>query len=137
MINLGEKIKSWIKDLILLLKSFFVQEFFQNPIVDWLLILNLLINFVNWLVLIFFLQPVDFPLILHYNVYFGVDLKGNYTKAFLIPLAGFLLTLINFWLSFYLYREKERIASYLLLLAALMVQTSLLIYSLSLIIINY
>ncbi|HEX7586107.1 MAG TPA: hypothetical protein VF390_00505 [Patescibacteria group bacterium] len=119
------------------IRSFFVQEYFKRAIVIWLVILSLAINLSEWIILKIFVQPVDFPIILHYNVYFGVDMVGNYKSVFLIPLIGLALFLVNFLLSLYFYRSKERIASYLLLMAALMIQLSLLVAALSIIIINY
>jgi len=74
---------------------------------------------------------------LHYNVYFGVDLKGSYLQVFGIPLIGLFLFLINNLLSLKVYQGGERIASYLLLMATLMAQINLIIYSLSVILINY
>lgn len=119
------------------IRSFFVQEYFKRAIVIWLVILSLAINLSEWIILKVFIKPVDFPIILHYNVYFGVDMVGNYKSVFLIPLIGLALFLVNFLLSLYFYRSKERIASYLLLMAALMIQLSLLVAALSIIIINY
>lgn len=119
------------------IRSFFVQEYFKRTIVIWLVILSLAINLSEWIILKIFVQPVDFPIILHYNVYFGVDMVGNHKSVFLIPLIGLALFLVNFLLSLYFYRSKERIASYLLLMTALMIQLSLLVAALSIIIINY
>ena len=137
MINIKEKIKNLKEGLILNLKSFFVQEYFRNIIIVWLLILSLAANMANWIILKLLIQPVDFPIILHYNVYFGVDLRGNYWQVFGIPLIGLFLFLINGLLSLKTYQGGERIASYLLLMAALMIQINLIVYSLSVILINY
>jgi hypothetical protein len=137
MTKLKEKIKDIREGLISNLKSFFVQEYFRNVIVAWLLILSLLANLANWVILKLLIQPVDFSIILHYNVYFGVDLKGSYQQVFGIPLIGLFLFLINISLSKYVYKKGERIASYLLLMATLMLQINLIVYSLSIILINY
>lgn len=119
------------------LKSFFIQEYFRNVIVVWLLVSSLAANLANWIILKLLIQPADFSIILHYNVYFGVDLKGSYLQAFGIPLIGLFLFLINIILSGYIYKKGERIASYLLLMATLMMQINLIVYSLSIILINY
>lgn len=137
MTSLKEKVKTMKEGLVLNLKSFFVQEYFKNIIVAWLLILSLAANIANWIILKLLIQPVDFPIILHYNVYFGVDLKGNYLQVFGIPSIGLFLFLINNLLSLKAYRSGERIASYLLLMATLMMQVNLIVYSLSIILINY
>lgn len=137
MTKIKEKVKAIKEGLILNLKSFFIQEYFRNAIVAWLLILSAAANIADWIILKLLIQPVDFPIILHYNVYFGVDLKGNYLQVFGIPLVGLFLFLVNGLLSMRAYRGGERIASYLLLMAVLMIQISLVIYSLSIVLINY
>jgi len=137
MTGLKEKVKKIQEGLILNLKSFFSQEYFKNIIIVWLLILGLMANLANWVILKILIQPVDFPIILHYNVYFGVDSKGDYRQVFGIPLIGLFLFLVNFILSKYVYKKEERIACYLLLMATLMMQINLIVYALSIILINY
>ena len=119
------------------IRSFFAEGFFQNRIVFWLSILSLAANLVDWVILKIFIKPVDFPIILHYNVYFGVDKLGDWNKVFLLPSLGLVLLLTNLFLSRHFYRQKERIASHLLLMATLMLQLSLIVASVSIIIINY
>ncbi|PJA86655.1 MAG: hypothetical protein CO141_03605 [Candidatus Moranbacteria bacterium CG_4_9_14_3_um_filter_42_9] len=127
--------------VILSLKSkvrlFFALDYFKSAIPIWLIILSLAVNLIDWIILKIFVRPVDFPIIIHYNVFFGVDMVGNYKLVFVLPLIGLALFLINFFLSIYFYRRKERIASYLLLMTALMIQLSLFVSALSVIIINY
>lgn len=118
-------------------RSFFQQEFFQSRVVIWLLVLSLVANIANWIILKIFVKAVDFPIILHYNVYFGVDMFGNWKRVFILPLMGLILLLVNLSLSLYFYKNKERIASHVLLMATLMIQLSLVVASASLIIINY
>ena len=118
-------------------RSFFAQEFFKSHIVVWLIALSLVANVANWIILRVFIKPVDFSIILHYNVYFGVDMLGDWKRVFLLPIIGLIIFFINLFLAIYFYERKERIASYLLLMAVLMIQLSLIIASVSLIIINY
>ena len=118
-------------------RSFFAAEYFQGHIVRWLLALIVVANLANWAALKIFIQPVDLPIIIHYNVYFGVDMLGDWKNLFLMPAIGLFLFLVNLSLSLYFYQRKERIASYLLLIATLMIQLSLIVASVSVIIINY
>lgn len=136
MAELNEKIKKTygLKNKI---RSFFTQEFFASRVVIWSLVLSFIANFTNWIILGIFVKPVDFPIILHYNVYFGVDMLGGWKQVFILPLMGIILFIINFLLSLYFYKNKERIASHLLLMATLMLQLSLIIASISVIVINY
>lgn len=132
-INLS-RIKNKLQNKI---SSFFAQEYFQSDIIIWLLTLNIISNAINWLSLRIWIKPVEFPIILHYNVYFGVDLAGDYRQVFVLPLIGFILFGINLILSLYFYKQKERISSYILMIAALMIQLSLIVASASVILINY
>lgn len=118
-------------------KSFFAQEYFRNPLVLWILILSLMANLADWLILKIWIRPIDAAIILHYNVYFGVDVTGEWRQVFWAPAIGLILFGINLLLSIYFYNRKERIASYLLLLAILMIQLSLIVASASVILINY
>ena len=124
-------------NLTLAIRSFFTQAYFKSHIVVWLLILSSVANLANWTILKVWVKPVDFPIILHYNVYFGVDSIGSSGQVYLLPLIGLILFTINLILSIYFYKQKERIASYILLMAMLMIQLSLIVASTSLILINY
>jgi hypothetical protein len=135
--KLQEKIKTKISGLKSKTRSFFTKDYFKSAIALWLIILSLAVNLVDWVILGIFIKPADFPIILHYNVYFGVDMMGNYKLVFFLPFIGLILFLVNFFLSLYFYHHKERIASYLLLMAAFMIQLSLFVSILSVIIINY
>jgi hypothetical protein len=117
--------------------AFFQQEYFKSHIVVWLLILSFLTNLIDWTILKIWIKPVDFSIILHYNVYFGVDLIGNYRQVYVLPTIGLILFMINLLLSMFFYEKKERIASYILLIATLMIQLSLIVVSASIILINY
>jgi hypothetical protein len=119
------------------IKLFFGREYFQSRIILWVLFLTVLFNLVDWALLKIFLRSGENLIILHYNVYFGVDSLGVSRGAYLLPAIGLIVLTLNFALSFYFYVQKERIASYILLLTALMVQLSLLISVISVIIINY
>lgn len=119
------------------LKNFLADDFFRNKIVIWLSIASFIVNVIEWIILWIYIKPVDFPIIIHYNVYRGVDLMDSWQQVFTLPLVGIILFIINFLLALYFYRAKERIASYLLLIAILMLQLSFLVASISVIIINY
>jgi hypothetical protein len=132
------KVKIFLKkSLNRKIKLFFGQEYFQSQIIRWLLFLSILFNGVIWAVLKFFSHPEGSSIILHYNVYFGVDSIGAPQEVFMLPIIGLIVFLVNVVLAFYFYAKKERIASYVLLLSALMVQLSLLISAIGVIIINY
>ena len=118
-------------------KNFFSQEFFRSALVQWVLIGALILNAANWGAIAFFIRPVDFPIILHYNVYFGVDLIGDWWQVYLLPLIGLLILLFNAVLGYIFYQKKERLAAHLLMLSTFIVQISITIAVACLLMINY
>src|SRR5665647_3666287 len=96
------------------LNRFLADDFFRNKIVIWLSVISLVVNLAEWILLWIYIKPVDFPIIIHYNVYRGVDLMDSWHQVFVLPLVGIILFVINLFLALYFYRAKERIASYLL-----------------------
>ncbi len=118
-------------------RNFFAQEFFHNSLVQWVLIGAIFVNLVNWAILAYFIRPVDFPIILHYNVYFGVDLIGSWWQVFFLPLMGTLILIINLILAYFFFKQKERVASHLLLLSAFVIQAGISIAVASIVLINY
>lgn len=119
------------------LKSFFSQEFFTSGLVHWVLIGSIILNAVNWGLIAFFIRPVDFPIILHYNVYFGVDVIGAWWQVYYLPLIGLTVLLANTILGYIFYQQKERIVAHLLMLAIFIVQIAMTIAVACLLIINY
>lgn len=109
----------------------------ENPVVIWLFLVGAAINAANWGALSFFIKPVSENIILHYNVYFGVDLTGSHREAYFLPAAGLFILLFNFFLGAFFFKNRERVASYIFLMTALMANLSLFIAGLSIVIINY
>lgn len=129
--------KMGLESLVNKIRLFFERDFFQNRIIFWLLTANLALNIASWVVLAIFVQPVDSNIILHYNVYFGVDLTGGFRQVFFLPLIGLVLLTVNSFLANYFYFRRETIASYILLTGAFMAQLCVLVACASIIRINY
>lgn len=126
-----------IKTLKKWLGNLWTQDFFRSGYVHWALICSILLNVLSWGLLAFFIKAVDFPIILHYNVYFGVDLIGDWWQVYFLPLVGLVVLLTNLMLGFFFYSQKERIITHILLLAATMVQVVICIGVINIIRINY
>ncbi|HEX8973915.1 MAG TPA: hypothetical protein VF817_00305 [Patescibacteria group bacterium] len=118
-------------------KSFFGTEFFRSGLVHWVLIGSLILNIANWGAMAYFIRPVDFPLVLHYNVYFGVDMIGAWWQLYFLPLIGLVILLINAFLGYLFYGQKERIVAHMLMLATFLVQVGISIAVAGLLMINY
>lgn len=58
---------------------------------------------------------------LHFNVVYGIDFVGPERQLYEIPAAGAVIILINYFLGRQFY-EKEKLMSYFLSLASLLVQ---------------
>jgi hypothetical protein len=129
-VTLKEKLKSKFK-------QFFSQEFFRSGLFQWVLIGALILNAASWGMVAFFIRPVDFPIILHYNVYFGVDVIGAWWQVYFLPLISLIILGINAFLGYLFYKQKERIAAHLLMLTAFIVQVGMAIAVVCLLIINY
>lgn len=124
-------------NLVKRIKFFLKNEFWENKIITSGLIIAFIINLMNWGALKIWVRPVDLPIVLHYNVYFGVDILGDWQRVFFSPILAIILFGFNILLSLFFYNKKERVASYIIILGNLMLQICFLIYSVSLIIINY
>ncbi len=113
------------------------KTFFENMIVQILFVAAFLPTLVSFGLLSYFVRPTGNIIVLHYNVYFGVDLLGVWWQAYALPFLGLLLSLGHFFLARRFYRRGERIAAYLMLLAAGMLALGILIGSASIAFINY
>lgn len=90
--------------------------------------LALALNAANWLYLYQNRTGEGFPLILHYNLFFGVDTVGEFGLLYTLPTVGLILLALNAVLG-QAFFKLERLASYLLTLTALIVQLFLLLAS--------
>jgi hypothetical protein len=135
--NTWKKIINSPKSLWTSIRSFFSQDFFHNAIVQWLSIGIIVFNLASWVILTIFIRPIDLPIIIHYNVYFGVDIIGSWWQVYFLPFIGGVFFIINFSLAHLFYEKKERIASYLFLLASLIIQLGIVIASTGIARVNY
>lgn len=106
----------------------------SNRVISLLMILSLLVNFsifILFLVKIGFRQNIP----LHYNVYFSIDLMGDWYQLLVIPFFGLLVILINQSIVTFIYL-KERMLAYFLTGSTLAIQILLLLASLAIIWLN-
>jgi hypothetical protein len=129
-------IKQWKEKFREKAKSFFWHGYWTDPIIFFSLVLAILANVGIWLALRFTVQATDQPVILHYNIYFGVDSIGGWRNVFIMPALAFLIFLVNLILSRFFY-YKERLASYLFAGMGLLAQLLMVVGVISVIIINF
>ena len=83
-------------------------------------------------------MPLDDGLfVIHYNVYFGVEIEGAWWQIFIPSLAAVLFLLEHFFLARRFYALRERIAAYLMLFGSCLISIGVLVASVSVAFINY
>ncbi len=110
------KIKDFylVKLLLYLYKRFFE----RNPLI-LLLLFALLLNVVSWILVSFRGRPENYIIPLHYIPVKGVDKTGPWFMIYEIPLAGFVILIVNFLIAFNLLK-KDLKASYLIASATIL-----------------
>ena len=113
-------------------------DFFNANIVRWLLFLNIFSLIVIVGILTWFIRPTDYPIILRYSVFFGIedDSMGPWYHTYHLPIFGLGVFLFNSLLAFFSYRHRERIVAYILLLGSFLLQCAIAITSVTIILIN-
>ncbi len=113
----------------------------KNKIILICLIISIIVNLGIWALLIFKFRPValanpeNTSLPLHYNIYWGIDLFGQWYQSLILPILGLAILVINFILAIFLYSQKI-MASYFFTISSVFVQLFLLIASILIILIN-
>lgn len=110
-------------------------SFLRNRILSIIFAAAILVNISLWVLVLFFLENGSFNVILHYNVLFGVDFKGNPSQVFIIPFIGLIIIVLNSIITKYIY-NKEKFIAYLLLSASLICQIFAAIAVIAIILIN-
>lgn len=111
--------------------------FFKNDIVRILLVLGLFPLIASFVVLGATIFPISIPIILRYNVYFGVSLLGDWWQVYLFPGSGIFFYAVHVLLARHYYGLRERIASYLVLLASFFMGCGILLIAIALGIVNF
>jgi hypothetical protein len=125
-----------IKNISEKVKRFFWHGYWTDPIIFFSLFLAILVNVGIWVALRFVVQATDQPIILHYNIYFGVDSIGDWRNVFIMPAVALLIFLVNLVLSRFFY-YKERLVSHLFAGMGLLVQILMVVGVISILIINF
>lgn len=125
-----------LKDFLLSgFKVVVARPYWKDKQIMIIFFLSALLNIFTWIFLFYSQKENNHPIILHYNLFFGVDYLGNYEKIYLIPLAGLAIIIVNSILGHLLYL-REKLASYFLIFIVFIIQIFLLIDSYLIIKIN-
>ncbi len=103
--------------------------------IRWILILSFVLNAALFLFFLIFIRQSNVPIVLHYNVDWGVDYFGEVKNIFLLPAIGLLIFLFNGILALRLW-SRNAVLSYFLTAAILLAQVFLWLAGAALYIIN-
>lgn len=113
------------------------KDFIRNPLIASLFGVSFFIFLANIGSLFFFVKDFNKVVILHYNVFLGIDLVGSGKHVFLMPLVGLFFLCINFALAHHFFNRKERIISHMLSLTSFIVQLGIGVATIAFIVVNY
>jgi hypothetical protein len=83
-------------------------HFLHNQINFFLVILLIILNLLVWLLWIFKIQPLGYP------IYLATELPFNSLRCYTLPILGSIFSLINGWLAYHSSRKEVLIGFYLL-----------------------
>jgi len=112
-----------------------MKEFFKNTANQLLAGSSLFLNIALFLFFYFFIKQSDIPIVLHYNVDWGVDYFGEVKSIFVLPTVGMIIFLLNGVLALKLWGEN-RVLSYFLTTATFLIQGLLIVSGIALYLIN-
>jgi hypothetical protein len=113
----------------------FMKEFLKDTANKILTGSSLILNIGLFLFFYFFIRQSNIPIVLHYNVNWGVDILGEVKSVFILPVAGMFIFLLNSFLAVNLW-GKNKTLSYFFTAMTLLVQFFLIISGIALYIIN-
>ncbi len=112
-----------------------MKEFFKNKTIRLLMGSSLVLNIALFLFFLFFIRQSNIPIVLHYNVDWGVDYFGEIKSIFTLPLIGAIIFLINGALALKIWKKNQAL-SYFLAVSTLLAQCFLVISGIALYLIN-
>ncbi len=117
-------------------QRFFWHGYWTDPAIFFSLALALLANLGLWTAIFAIVEPTERQMILHYNIYFGVDAIGDWRNIFFMPALAAIILAVNVFLSRFFY-YKEKFVSYLFAAMALLIQLLVAVGLGSIILINF
>jgi hypothetical protein len=104
------------------MKSLITLIFWRDVLIRWCTLLTLIFYSTTWILFVIKILPLaremEF-LSLHYNIYFGIDLIGQWYKALIIPGVGLIFFTVNTTLVFFFYKRDKFLSRLLAMCNAL------------------
>lgn len=107
----------------------------QKKVVWTLTLLFYMLNILSW-ILIFWKQPyTEETILLHYNIFFGIDLTGSWRQLLWIPGSGLVIAIVNTMVI--VFRNKtEYLYNIIFLLLTAIIQAMILLATVLVILLN-
>lgn len=102
-------------------------KFWKDKKILGLIIEAGVLNLLVWFYVLFVFWGTAEPVILHYNILFGIDSIGHWSRLLILPLLGLGILFINSILIFHFYLSRQKNLINLLAATILVVQIILLI----------
>lgn len=91
-----------------------MSNFLKNKYIFLISLFGFLLNLLTWIILIWKIKPSVEPIPLHYNIYLGIDLIGNWKLVYILPGSGLIIYFINFIISYIIYKRLKLISYFLI-----------------------
>jgi hypothetical protein len=88
--------------------------------------LAIILNIAIWVFFYYRIQPSNYPIPLHYNIYTGIDAIDYWYKIFIIPSFGLFSIIINILIGLYFF-EENRYITYIMITSTFLIQIILFI----------
>jgi hypothetical protein len=95
------------------------------------------VHLVVGIALFLFFQPSPEPIVLRYNVYFGIDILSAWWQVYLIPLLSAVFVFVNVFLAERFLRMGQRLLALIFLLGSGIITLGLVIAIAAIVLINY
>lgn len=104
-----------------------IKVFYKDKLASWLINFSALFFAATWTFLLFSKIKKDPLAVLHYNIYAGLDVLGDFKWLYFIPLIVLIISLLDILLASLIF-SKNRLSSYFLLTAVLFINAVILFY---------
>lgn len=94
-----------------------VLSFFKSKYLLAFFIVPLALNIAAWLVILYFFRNESGNVVLHYNILYGTDYRGEWRELYIIPGVGLAILLLNAIIGKLIQDKEKFVADFLFLFA--------------------
>lgn len=112
-----------------------LQTIWSKPVFFVNIGLSVFFHLAAWVLLSWYIKPQSELIVLHYSVYYGVDRVGTWSEAYLLPVFGLFLLLLNTGLALF-FIDRHRLLSWFFLVCTTLFELFLLVGTIVIIVSN-